>query len=152
MLHQGSTSPSSSWLALGEPLSAAGACVAWVLCSPSCWAQRAQALERVVMIWLWPSCWLPLSLLASVSCHKCFRHLREYLPTPCIVWCTCQVLVSFETLICVRLRACGCLFQRRRGPRALRLWVRWTRRWKWSRVSSLQSEQAAVIILSSGWR
>lgn len=141
------STPSSSWLALGEPLSAASV-LPVVLCSPCCWAQRVQALEWVVVIWLWP-----LSLLASVSCHKCIRHLRDYLPDALyIVWCTCQVLWSFETLICVRLRACGCLFQRRRGHRALRLWVRWMRLWKWPRVSSLQLEQAAVFILNSRLR
>lgn len=153
MLHQGSTSPLLVLIDSRRAIVCSrGLCCLWF-----CVAQAAGLRWRR----LWSGLpwfgyglhagslfhFLPLS--PAINASDIWRNICR---TPCIVWCTCQGLVSFETLICARLRACGCLFQRRTGPRALRLWVRWTRRWKWSRVSSLQSGQAAVIILSSRWR
>lgn len=48
-----------------------------------------------------------LHLLPSVSCHKCFSHLREYLAGCCIVCfgIFSEVLLSLEILIYMRLRS-----------------------------------------------
>lgn len=48
-----------------------------------------------------------LPLWSSVSCHKCFRHLREYLAGYCIVCfgVFSQVLLLLEILICMSLRS-----------------------------------------------
>lgn len=102
--------PSPCGLALGSLCLRA----AWAACGsvkPELLGSEGQAPEWVVVIWLGP-----LPPLASVSWHKRVWHWGNICQVPCIVRCTCQVLLSFETLVCARLRACGCHFRKGEAP------------------------------------